>query len=101
MPHPADNLAALVIHLQKVRSEQGEEAFQRECEKVASSLLGVLAQRLVRRLCPHCKTPYTPSETELQDLMLDRGRIRDRQSHPGPDIACLRLDLPAIRIQAA
>jgi len=43
---------------------------------VASSLLGVLAQRLVRRLCPHCKTPYTPSEMELHDLMLDRGRIR-------------------------
>ena len=31
---------------------------------VASSLIGVLAQRLVRIVCPHCKEEYTPSETE-------------------------------------
>jgi general secretion pathway protein E len=31
---------------------------------VASSLMAVLAQRLVRVICPHCKTPYDPSETE-------------------------------------
>jgi len=28
----------------------------------ASSLLGILAQRLVRVLCPHCKTPAEPSD---------------------------------------
>ncbi len=32
---------------------------------LASSLLGVLGQRLVRRLCPACRQPHTPSETEL------------------------------------
>jgi general secretion pathway protein E len=32
---------------------------------LASSLLGVLGQRLVRRLCPVCRQPHTPSETEL------------------------------------
>jgi general secretion pathway protein E len=31
---------------------------------VASSLMAVLAQRLVRVICPHCKEPYTPSEIE-------------------------------------
>jgi general secretion pathway protein E len=31
---------------------------------LGSSLIGVLAQRLVRRLCPHCKTAYTPSPQE-------------------------------------
>ncbi|HVJ27174.1 MAG TPA: type II secretion system ATPase GspE [Vicinamibacterales bacterium] len=31
---------------------------------LASSLLGVLAQRLVRRLCPECRKPYTPDATE-------------------------------------
>lgn len=31
---------------------------------IANSLLGVVAQRLVRRLCPHCKELYTPSEEE-------------------------------------
>ncbi len=28
---------------------------------VASALLGILAQRLVRRVCPHCKIAYCPS----------------------------------------
>jgi type II secretory ATPase GspE/PulE/Tfp pilus assembly ATPase PilB-like protein len=33
---------------------------------IASSLTLVIAQRLVRLLCPDCKTPYEPSETELE-----------------------------------
>lgn len=32
----------------------------------ASSLLGVLAQRLVRVICPHCKEAYEPTEEELK-----------------------------------
>jgi general secretion pathway protein E len=35
---------------------------------LGSSLIGVLAQRLVRRLCPHCKVPYTPSAQEWSVL---------------------------------
>lgn len=35
---------------------------------IASSLIGVLAQRLVRRLCPDCKQAYAPDEQELQML---------------------------------
>ena len=35
---------------------------------VSSSILAVLAQRLVRRLCPDCRAPYTPSTTELQRI---------------------------------
>ena len=31
---------------------------------LSSSLLGVLAQRLVRRICPHCSSPYTPSPAD-------------------------------------
>ncbi|UZE95783.1 GspE/PulE family protein [Alkalimarinus alittae] len=31
---------------------------------VASSLLGVLAQRLIRKLCDNCKQPYTPTDQE-------------------------------------
>ena len=37
---------------------------------IASSLLGVVAQRLVRLLCPHCKSPYTPTENDLKSLEL-------------------------------
>ncbi|UCD36548.1 MAG: type II secretion system ATPase GspE [Nitrospiraceae bacterium] len=38
---------------------------------VSSSLVCVLAQRLVRTICPYCKTAYTPSKQELQFLRLD------------------------------
>jgi len=33
---------------------------------VASSISGVLAQRLVRVICSKCKHPYTPSDAELE-----------------------------------
>ncbi|MBT3217462.1 MAG: type II secretion system ATPase GspE [Proteobacteria bacterium] len=42
---------------------------------VASSLLGVLAQRLVRCLCVHCREAYTPTDTELIDLALTREQV--------------------------
>ena len=32
---------------------------------LSSTLLGVLAQRLVRLICPTCKTPYVPAPDEL------------------------------------
>lgn len=35
---------------------------------IASSLQAVLAQRLVRRICPSCKRPTQPAETVLQRL---------------------------------
>jgi general secretion pathway protein E len=42
---------------------------------VASSLIGVLAQRLVRRLCEECKEPYEPTDAELHDLQLEREEL--------------------------
>jgi general secretion pathway protein E len=35
---------------------------------VSSSLIAVLAQRLVRKICPECKQQYQPSEHELREL---------------------------------
>ena len=35
---------------------------------VSSSLIGVLAQRLVRRLCPHCKRPYQAGKKDCERL---------------------------------
>ncbi len=37
---------------------------------IATSLLGVISQRLVRVLCPHCKQPHTPSEADAANLEL-------------------------------
>lgn len=38
---------------------------------ISSSVLGVLAQRLVRQLCPKCKVPDTLSTTQCKELLLD------------------------------
>jgi type IV pilus assembly protein PilB len=37
---------------------------------IASALKGVISQRLVRRVCPDCKTAYKPSPEELLDMGL-------------------------------
>jgi type IV pilus assembly protein PilB len=39
---------------------------------IASSVNGVLAQRLVRRICPHCKEEYKPGEAE-KDIFAKKG----------------------------
>jgi len=38
---------------------------------VASSLVGILAQRLVRKLCSECREPHEPTAEELRRLGLD------------------------------
>lgn len=35
----------------------------------SDALLGVMAQRLVKRLCPHCRKPYHPEPAELTDVI--------------------------------
>jgi type II secretory ATPase GspE/PulE/Tfp pilus assembly ATPase PilB-like protein len=37
----------------------------------ADALLGVLAQRLIRRLCPSCRTAYVPPTNELEELAFE------------------------------
>lgn len=41
---------------------------------IAGSVKGIISQRLVRRICPHCKTSYTPDETETKMLKLPSNR---------------------------
>lgn len=42
---------------------------------LASSLIGVLAQRLYRQLCPSCKVAYTPDAAERAQLGADADHI--------------------------
>jgi len=35
---------------------------------VASSLLGVAAQRLIRRVCADCREPHVPSEFQMNEM---------------------------------
>ncbi len=47
---------------------------------VASTVEGVMAQRLVRTICPDCKTTYAPDQDELPiDFPLEAG------AKPAPD----------------
>jgi len=43
---------------------------------MAGNIIGIVAQRLVRRLCEHCKSPYAaePHETRLLGLTTDSSR---------------------------
>lgn len=42
---------------------------------IASSVVCMMAQRLVRRLCPHCKAQVVPTESELRQLGYTRERF--------------------------
>jgi len=53
--HGTDSVAALHRFL-----DMGIEAFL-----IASSVVGVIGQRLLRRICDSCKEPYTPGAEEL------------------------------------
>ena len=46
--------------------DMGVEPYQ-----LSSSLVGLMAQRLVRSLCKHCKEPYEASTTEKEQLAVD------------------------------
>lgn len=43
---------------------------------VASSVIGILAQRLVRLVCTHCREAYTPSDEELHNIGLNRSAVK-------------------------
>ena len=60
--HATDSVSALHRFL-----DMGIESFL-----IASSVLGVVGQRLLRRICPSCKTIYTPTPEEL-DFYHDAG----------------------------
>jgi len=47
-------------------SDMGIEPFM-----LATALKGVISQRLVRRICKHCREAYTPTPEELRNLGLD------------------------------
>ena len=56
---------------------------------VASSVVGVLAQRLVRQVCPQCKKAYTPDEIEVRSLGVPDDDIGRQRTWYGP-VGCPR-----------
>ncbi|MFH0843860.1 MAG: type II/IV secretion system protein, partial [Pseudomonadota bacterium] len=58
----------------------------------SDAFLGVLAQRLVRRLCKECREAYHPSEEEYEELITDYGRTHFEATglHFSPDLTLYR-----------
>ena len=50
---------------------------------VTATLEGIVAQRLVRRVCLTCKTEYTPTEEQLMELELRLEDVQGRKFHYG------------------
>ena len=50
---------------------------------ICSSLSAVLAQRLIRRVCPNCKASYIPTDDDLRRLSIDRSEIGDQKFYYG------------------
>jgi len=50
---------------------------------VSSSIRAVLAQRLIRKICPECKEPYTPTEVELRALNLTAASLAQARFSKG------------------
>jgi general secretion pathway protein E len=44
---------------------------------VTSSVIAIIAQRLVRVLCPHCKEIYVPDKESLDNLGLDKSVLKN------------------------
>ena len=65
--HATDSVSALHRFL-----DMGIESFL-----IASSVLAVVGQRLLRRVCPSCKTPYTPTEEEMAFYFDSGGAPKD------------------------
>lgn len=50
---------------------------------LSATLLGVLAQRLVRTICPYCKTAYKPSNSLLYQLGINPSLLGSQQFFTG------------------
>jgi type IV pilus assembly protein PilB len=50
---------------------------------ISSTLLGIIAQRLVRTVCSKCRTPFEPTEHQLNQLNLSPHDIGDKMFYYG------------------
>ncbi len=50
---------------------------------ISSTVISVLAQRLLRRICPQCSAPYTPAPREVQAVGLELAAVREYELKKG------------------
>lgn len=54
---------------------------------VTATLEGIVAQRLIRKICEGCKTPFDPSESQLMELGITPADIKGKQFYYGKGCA--------------
>ena len=50
---------------------------------ITATVEGIVAQRLVRKICENCKTQFEPSETQLMELQLLPEDVKGKKFHYG------------------
>jgi len=50
---------------------------------VTATVEGIIAQRLIRKICESCKTPFTPSESQLMELGLTPDDVKGKSFYYG------------------
>jgi type IV pilus assembly protein PilB len=50
---------------------------------LTATIEGIVAQRLIRRICTSCKTPFEPTEAQLMELMLTPEDVKGKQFYYG------------------
>ena len=50
---------------------------------ISSCCIGIIAQRLVRKICPHCKTAYTPTQAELANIKATANELKNGMLYKG------------------
>ncbi|MDQ3235738.1 MAG: type II secretion system ATPase GspE [Pseudobdellovibrionaceae bacterium] len=58
--------------------------------QLSSAVLGIVATRLLRRLCQHCREAYDPSEPELHQIGIKRADLKGRQVYRAGGHGCDR-----------
>ncbi len=58
--------------------DMGVEAFL-----LCSSIVGIMSQRLIRKVCKNCRVPYDPTDEELEKVNLSREDVGDRKFYYG------------------
>jgi len=50
---------------------------------ITATIEGVIAQRLIRKICPNCKTEFRPDENQLMELELKPEDVKDKKFYYG------------------
>jgi len=50
---------------------------------LTATIEGIVAQRLARRICENCKTPFEPNENQLRELRLTEDEIKGKKFYYG------------------